>query len=124
MTDKYKAIEDKINKLINLAEPELKNVEPGHPVDKLNCSKAMISILRLRLELADIMLTLRDIKIESMDAKLNKFMCVICMTNLRDCLLEPCSHFACCEECIKQLTGLSCPVCRQSCEYYLKVFTI
>lgn len=123
MTDKYDELEGRINKLISSADITL-NVDEHNPIDKLNCSKALISILKLQLQLADIKLAIKDIKLESAESKLNKFICVICMINYRDCVLEPCAHFACCEECIKQLSGLTCPVCRRSCEYYLKVFTI
>jgi hypothetical protein len=121
MTDKYDELEARINKLSTLAG--LTNKTEGvDSLDKITASWYMI--LKLQLELANIKLAIRDIKLEYAESKLNKFICVICMTNYRDCLLEPCSHFACCEECIKLLTGLACPVCRRSCEYYLKVFTI
>lgn len=121
MIDKLNELEARINKLTILAGLTNKP-EASESLDKIIASRAMI--LNLQLELANIKLAIRDIKLESVESKLNKFICVICMTNYRDCLLEPCSHFACCEECIKQLTGLACPVCRRSCEYYLKVFTI
>ena len=123
MTDKYDELEGRINKLVSTADIAL-NMDDHEPTNKLKCSKALISILKLQLELANIKLAIRDIKLESAESKLNKFICIICMTNYRDCVLEPCSHFACCEECIKKLTGLACPVCRGPCEYYLKVFTI
>ncbi len=48
--------------------------------------------------------------------------CTICMTNQRDCVLEPCMHVCCCLTCLKQLTDNKCPVCRTPTEFYLKLY--
>ncbi len=48
--------------------------------------------------------------------------CTICLTNQRDCVLEPCMHVCCCISCLNQLTDNKCPVCRTPIDFYLKLY--
>lgn len=43
-------------------------------------------------------------------------LCIVCETNPRDTVLQPCGHFVVCEECSVRV-GKACPICRQSIEY-------
>lgn len=52
----------------------------------------------------------------------HQLMCKICMTELSDCIIRPCKHFVCCENCISQLQDNKCPMCRQDFVDYLKVY--
>ena len=54
--------------------------------------------------------------------KLEAYTCSICLTNTKDCILEPCGHFVGCMQCIDLLPDCKCPVCRTVCNYYIKVF--
>nr|XP_020671433.1 mitochondrial ubiquitin ligase activator of nfkb 1-A-like [Pogona vitticeps]XP_020671434.1 mitochondrial ubiquitin ligase activator of nfkb 1-A-like [Pogona vitticeps]XP_020671435.1 mitochondrial ubiquitin ligase activator of nfkb 1-A-like [Pogona vitticeps] len=38
--------------------------------------------------------------------------CIICLTNLRECVLLPCGHVCCCFRCFQALPNRSCPICR------------
>uniref|UniRef100_A0A8D0KPE1 RING-type E3 ubiquitin transferase n=1 Tax=Salvator merianae TaxID=96440 RepID=A0A8D0KPE1_SALMN len=38
--------------------------------------------------------------------------CVICLTNLRECVLLPCGHVCCCFRCFQALPSRTCPICR------------
>lgn len=38
--------------------------------------------------------------------------CVICLTNLRECVLLPCGHVCCCFRCFQALQSRTCPICR------------
>ncbi|XP_061490506.1 mitochondrial ubiquitin ligase activator of nfkb 1-A-like isoform X2 [Rhineura floridana] len=40
--------------------------------------------------------------------------CVICLTNLRECVLLPCGHVCCCFRCFQALPRHTCPICRSS----------
>jgi rubrerythrin len=57
-----------------------------------------------------------------MHNKLEAYTCSICLTNSKDCILEPCGHFVCCIHCIAMIPDSKCPVCRSVCNYYIKVF--
>ena len=52
----------------------------------------------------------------------NNLMCKICMNELSDCIIKPCKHFVCCEECLKKLSDSKCPMCREEFEDYMKVY--
>jgi hypothetical protein len=64
--------------------------------------------------------------ISNVDSKL----CVICMTENRNTVLNPCGHVLCCEECSKTIfedkkfsfTDVKCPLCKRKCDSYLKVY--
>lgn len=49
-----------------------------------------------------------------------KYLCNICYQNQKDCIIEPCRHFATCSNCSFQLD--KCPVCRQKIEKYITLF--
>ncbi|XP_053160378.1 mitochondrial ubiquitin ligase activator of nfkb 1-A-like isoform X2 [Hemicordylus capensis] len=38
--------------------------------------------------------------------------CIICLTNLRECVLLPCGHVCCCFSCFQALPSRCCPICR------------
>lgn len=90
-----------------------------------------IKVLLLRLELASIKQKLIDSLLniykkenENLEIKLNNYLCAICMENYRTCVLEPCCHFICCENCITKMLNNNCPVCRTKCTFYIKTFNI
>lgn len=53
--------------------------------------------------------------------------CIICMEDNRNVVLNPCGHVLCCEECAKTIFGESlryevkCPICRRKCISYVKM---
>ena len=47
--------------------------------------------------------------------------CVVCFTNPKEILIKPCSHFALCEECVRQLD--ECPICRSKIEHKERIYT-
>ncbi|TNJ26465.1 Ankyrin repeat protein 2 [Giardia muris] len=48
--------------------------------------------------------------------------CVICLTNPKDTLLQPCGHLCACSGCSGKLKGQSCPLCRTPVESTVKVY--
>jgi len=57
----------------------------------------------------------------------NQEICVICMNNKRNTVLNPCGHFLCCNECCAELFNKyifakpRCPICRNDCEGFVKM---
>lgn len=56
-------------------------------------------------------------------------LCVICMSNSRNTVLNPCGHVLCCEECAKSIFDkqnifheANCPICQRKCSNYLKMY--
>jgi len=49
-----------------------------------------------------------------------KYLCNICYQNQKDCIIEPCRHFAGCKNCSTQLS--KCPICRGPIESYITLF--
>jgi hypothetical protein len=54
--------------------------------------------------------------------KIDKRICKICLENTSQCIIQPCLHFCCCEECIEKMANNVCPICRAPFEEYLKIF--
>ncbi|TNJ27040.1 Ankyrin repeat protein 2 [Giardia muris] len=48
--------------------------------------------------------------------------CVICLTNPKDTLLQPCKHICTCSGCSSQLKGQTCPLCRTPIDNTVKVY--
>jgi hypothetical protein len=51
-----------------------------------------------------------------------EFLCVICLTDTKNCLLEPCGHLATCIECYKTGKLKKCPCCRTTITNMRKIF--
>mmetsp|Transcript_20428 Transcript_20428/g.37974 ORF Transcript_20428/g.37974 Transcript_20428/m.37974 type:complete len:1566 (+) Transcript_20428:272-4969(+) len=47
--------------------------------------------------------------------------CVVCMDNVRDCLLLPCGHLYICMTCAKSLDKKECPMCRKQVTKMMRV---
>ena len=54
------------------------------------------------------------------DYEKEKYICNICFTEQKDCILEPCRHFVGCKQCCYKSD--KCPVCRQKIETYVYLF--
>lgn len=54
--------------------------------------------------------------------KLESYICNICLSKPKDCILEPCGHFVSCMSCIRLLPNSKCPVCRTMCNYYTRIY--
>ncbi|TNJ26389.1 Ankyrin repeat protein 2 [Giardia muris] len=48
--------------------------------------------------------------------------CVICLSNPKCIVLQPCKHCCVCEGCAKYLKGKTCPLCRKDVERMMKIF--
>ncbi|KAJ7324702.1 hypothetical protein JRQ81_017722 [Phrynocephalus forsythii] len=48
--------------------------------------------------------------------------CVICLTNLRECVLLPCGHVCCCFRCFQALPNRTCPICRGAIERVVPLY--
>lgn len=49
-----------------------------------------------------------------------KYMCNICFQNQKNCIIEPCRHFAGCVNCSTKLN--TCPICRKDIDSYITLF--
>tara|TARA_B100000242_G_C42935012_1_gene433613 strand:- start:4 stop:396 length:393 start_codon:yes stop_codon:yes gene_type:complete len=63
-----------------------------------------------------------NLKVLKYDSIPDEYICKICMENPINCVLEPCMHFCICQSCIDNLPDRKCPICRQECNFYNKVF--
>ncbi len=62
-------------------------------------------------------------KLQSMyEYEKEKYLCNICFTEPKDCILEPCRHFVACRRCCYKLD--KCPVCRAPIETYVSLFIV
>jgi len=52
----------------------------------------------------------------------SEFLCVICLTDTKQCLLEPCGHLATCMGCYLQGKLRTCPCCRTPISNMRKIF--
>lgn len=59
--------------------------------------------------------------LEDKDINLD-YVCVICMTDTKNCLLEPCNHVAMCISCYNSGNIKTCPCCRQNVTGMKKIF--
>lgn len=55
-----------------------------------------------------------------LDYEKEKYRCNVCFQNLKDCIIEPCRHFAGCVSCCSQLN--TCPICRTEIKSYITLF--
>lgn len=49
-----------------------------------------------------------------------KYICNVCYENPKDCIIDPCKHFAGCRACCIQLD--KCPICRTEIKSYINLF--
>jgi hypothetical protein len=79
--------------------------------------------LENRLEINKISEEQIDRHISSVDSK----MCIICVAENRNVVLNPCGHVLACEDCAREifnqnvLFDVKCPICRQKCSNYVKL---
>ncbi|TNJ30634.1 Ankyrin repeat protein 2 [Giardia muris] len=48
--------------------------------------------------------------------------CVVCLTNQKDTLLQPCNHLCVCSGCVRQIMHRGCPICGASIERIVRVY--
>lgn len=48
--------------------------------------------------------------------------CVICTTNVKCCVMQPCAHLCLCLECARGLQKRDCPLCRAPIQYIQRIF--
>lgn len=68
-----------------------------------------------------------DIEGDSKPSIASRLDCVVCQTNGRDVIFEPCGHMACCRDCTRALANTPalagrCPQCRAPVKYYLAIY--
>jgi hypothetical protein len=108
---------------------KISTLDPALAGDLATIKNEYIKVLNLRLELMNInnniYRTLLDIRTREKDelvTRLDQYLCAVCLVNPRNCILEPCYHFASCESCIAKLLDDNCPICRTRCTFYVKTF--
>ena len=62
-----------------------------------------------------------DLKLEVENEKDEK-LCIICVDNNRNILLQPCNHFCMCNKCMLYKKWAKCPLCRQHIQSTLDVY--
>jgi hypothetical protein len=114
---------------INSIEHQVNSINPMRNNTTPELLFSYIRILKLQLELSALKQEIQDYRmmrikriLAKTQSQLDKYKCVICLAEEKTCLLEPCSHLVCCENCIASIQGTSCPICRTRCDYYLKVY--
>eukprot|EP01083_Nonionella_stella_P075155 204113_1 len=51
----------------------------------------------------------------------NKLLCVICLTNSKNIVMQPCGHLDVCHQCEEQLPSKTCPRCDQAFTHYVAI---
>ena len=99
-----------------------KDTELSFITEELELTKLQKDLLQLKYDLLQDTNENLITKNKAMSDQLEAYTCSICLSNSKDCILEPCGHFVCCIPCISMLPNAQCPVCRTKCNYYIKVF--
>ena len=99
-----------------------KETELNLKIEELEITKIQKNLVELKYDLLKQEYATLEANTLSMCDKLEAYTCSICLSNSKDCILEPCGHFVCCIPCIGMLPNAQCPVCRTKCNYYIKVF--
>lgn len=93
---------------------------------KFNLVKADNSIKEMtkkQQKLQDALKIMKD-ENKSLNRKLEfekeKYVCNVCWQNPKDCIIDPCRHFAGCKSCCCQLD--ICPICRTEIKSYITLF--
>lgn len=77
--------------------------------------RATINVLAyIRRHKMDILTRLKKLIVD-------KYACKNCSRNIRCMILRPCTHLACCRECIDKLAGI-CPVCNANFRSSIELF--
>lgn len=112
----------KLRQIVTDMKSLTKDTELTLKTEAFDLTKIQNNLLKLKYDLIkQECLTLTSANLIMRD-KLEAYTCSICLTNLKDCILEPCGHFVCCMRCIKLLSDAKCPICRTTCNYYNRVF--
>lgn len=99
-----------------------KDTELSFITEELELTKLQKNLLQLKYDLLQDTNENLITKNKAMSDQLEAYTCSICLTNAKDCILEPCGHFVGCMSCISLLPDTNCPVCRTVCNYYIRVF--
>lgn len=99
-----------------------KETELNLKTEELEITKIQKNLLELKYDLLKQEYATLESNNFTMRDKLEAYTCSICLTNSKDCILEPCGHFVGCMRCINLLPDSKCPVCRTVCNYYIRVF--
>ncbi|XP_048360859.1 mitochondrial ubiquitin ligase activator of nfkb 1-A-like [Sphaerodactylus townsendi] len=58
------------------------------------------------------------------DEELPASICVICLSNPRQCVLLPCGHACCCFRCFQALPRRTCPICRSPIDRVVPLYLV
>lgn len=61
-------------------------------------------------------------KTKDNESKVDNYICVICLDNMKSILIEPCNHLCCCEDCYYILKKPECPICREKILHASKIY--
>ena len=111
-----------IKQLLNDINIFSKDTELSFIKENLELTKLQKDLLQLKYDLLQDTNAKLITENKTMSHRLEAYTCSICLTNSKDCILEPCGHFVCCIPCIRILPNAKCPICRTVCDYYIKVF--
>ena len=55
-------------------------------------------------------------------SKIEMMECKLCRDDISNCVIEPCKHVVCCDNCVKKIEDGKCPVCRVEYTRYYKIY--
>jgi len=99
-----------------------KDMELSLKEEELAITNIQKKLMQVKYDLLKYQYSSMEVSHTKLKAKLEAYICSICMTNYKNCILEPCGHFVCCSDCMIMLPDSLCPLCRTRCDYYTKVF--
>lgn len=80
-------------------------------------------IIKLRREMHECYEILEDYH-KDIDkySKIEMMECKLCRDDISNCVIEPCKHVVCCDNCVKKIEDGKCPVCRVEYTRYYKIY--
>lgn len=89
----------------------------------VQADKQIKDLSKKQKKLQDALLVVKkdnDILNRKLEYEKEKYRCYVCFQNMKDCIIEPCRHFAGCISCCSQLSH--CPICRSDIKSYITLF--
>jgi hypothetical protein len=65
---------------------------------------------RKESQITQLKFILKKTKNALLAAQNNVLLCIVCVENPRDCIIQPCKHVVCCRQCCAKI--MFCPICR------------
>lgn len=120
----------KSQKESNMKKAEKQNEEFAAETQKLKLQTKEVNLKLKKAEKQNQMFEEKTSKVKAQnhDLKLkveqekDEKLCIICVDNYRNILLQPCNHFCLCKDCMQYKKWAKCPLCRQHIQSTIDIY--